>query len=226
MLCSTVRKAYFLLALTACPVLSFMSIRPILRPLVLPLTSKARTRCLTPTNIRSSPGNRAAMATGNEDSFSSLGIQNTNIETAPGVTLTDKQKVIVGSMLDVSRPFLSRSRHGPPNFTGRVLSSQSQPFNATMAPHEAGYSHATFPTPSSLRATPASSTSACGRATRPSRTPSRKRRASTASPRSGTGCRPSSGPSRCSRTASRARATRSSSSCATSTRCAASARTR
>ncbi len=31
-----------------------------------------------------------------------LGIENTNIKTAPGVELSSEQKVIVGSVLDVS----------------------------------------------------------------------------------------------------------------------------
>jgi hypothetical protein len=35
-------------------------------------------------------------------STSELGIENTNIKTATGVELNDQQKVIVGSVLDVS----------------------------------------------------------------------------------------------------------------------------
>ena len=36
--------------------------------------------------------------------FAALGIENTNIQTAPGVTLDDKQKLLVGSVLDVNAP--------------------------------------------------------------------------------------------------------------------------
>ena len=45
-----------------------------------------------------------------KEGFAELGIQNTNIQTAPGVELNRKQKVIVGSVLDVwfsFFPFLS-----------------------------------------------------------------------------------------------------------------------
>jgi hypothetical protein len=38
----------------------------------------------------------------NTPSAASLGLENTNINTASGVQLDDKQKVIVGSVLDVS----------------------------------------------------------------------------------------------------------------------------
>jgi len=43
----------------------------------------------------------ARMASGHTISFSSLGIKNSNIKEAPGVKMTDKQKVIVGSVLDL-----------------------------------------------------------------------------------------------------------------------------
>lgn len=39
---------------------------------------------------------------GNSESFSSLGIRNNNINEAEGVKLSEKQKVIVGSVLDVN----------------------------------------------------------------------------------------------------------------------------
>lgn len=40
-------------------------------------------------------------------SFSSLDIKNTNIQTAPGVDLSEQQKVTIGSVLDVSLAFSS-----------------------------------------------------------------------------------------------------------------------
>jgi hypothetical protein len=46
-------------------------------------------------------------------SLAALGIENTNINTAPGVQLDDKQKVLVGSVLDVSLPFVT-----PPKWSG------------------------------------------------------------------------------------------------------------
>lgn len=42
-----------------------------------------------------------AAADSNAPSFSSLGIKHTDIKTAAGVNLSDQQKVIVGSVLDV-----------------------------------------------------------------------------------------------------------------------------
>ena len=45
-------------------------------------------------------------------SSAALGIENTNINTAPGVQLDDKQKVIVGSILDVSLPTQPRGHWG------------------------------------------------------------------------------------------------------------------
>lgn len=47
-----------------------------------------------------------ASADANAPSFSSIGIKRTNIETAPGVNLSEQQKVLVGSVLDVrATPF-------------------------------------------------------------------------------------------------------------------------
>lgn len=42
-----------------------------------------------------------AAADASAPSFSSIGIKRTNIETAPGVNLSEQQKVLVGSVLDV-----------------------------------------------------------------------------------------------------------------------------
>lgn len=42
-----------------------------------------------------------AKADASAPSFSSIGIKRTNIETAPGVNLSEQQKVLVGSVLDV-----------------------------------------------------------------------------------------------------------------------------
>ncbi|KAJ0123885.1 hypothetical protein J7T55_012356 [Diaporthe amygdali] len=42
-----------------------------------------------------------ATADANAPSFSSIGIKRTNIESAPGVNLSEQQKVIVGSVLDL-----------------------------------------------------------------------------------------------------------------------------
>lgn len=51
-----------------------------------------------------------AAADASAPSFSSIGIKNTNIETAPGVNLSEQQKVLVGSVLDVCA--LSLPYHG------------------------------------------------------------------------------------------------------------------
>lgn len=45
-----------------------------------------------------------AAADADAPSLSSLGIQHTDIKTAAGVTLSDQQKVVVGSVLDVRAP--------------------------------------------------------------------------------------------------------------------------
>ena len=46
----------------------------------------------------------------NEGLTTDLGIENTNINTAPGVTLTGGQKILVGSILDLfaGRPSLKK----------------------------------------------------------------------------------------------------------------------
>lgn len=48
----------------------------------------------------SGSANASAGSAGTEG-FSELGIENTNVHTAPGVELNQKQKVVVGSVLDV-----------------------------------------------------------------------------------------------------------------------------
>lgn len=50
-----------------------------------------------------------AAADSKAPSFASLGIKNTDIKTATGVTLSDQQKVIVGSVLDVRNQYLFRA---------------------------------------------------------------------------------------------------------------------
>lgn len=42
-------------------------------------------------------------ALGSNPTFASIGVKNTKINTAPGVELTDQQRVLVGSVLDVRR---------------------------------------------------------------------------------------------------------------------------
>jgi hypothetical protein len=42
-----------------------------------------------------------ASADASAPSFSSIGIKRTDIQTAPGVNLSEQQKVLVGSVLDV-----------------------------------------------------------------------------------------------------------------------------
>ena len=49
-------------------------------------------------------GTKPESTSGSTPSFESLRIKNSNINTAPGVQLSDRQKVVVGSVLDVCFP--------------------------------------------------------------------------------------------------------------------------
>jgi hypothetical protein len=46
----------------------------------------------------------ASSAGSNELTFESIGVKNTTINAAPSVELTNRQKVLVGSVLDVRTP--------------------------------------------------------------------------------------------------------------------------
>ena len=72
-----------------------------------------RSDCIT-TPVHQSVAAAAAaarkMSSSTSPSFESLGIRNTNINAAPGVNLSSEQKVIVGSVLDVSATTIN-NRH-------------------------------------------------------------------------------------------------------------------
>lgn len=66
------------------------------KPTNVPLSSR-----IMSTSIPSETAQAQASADASAPSFSSIGIKRTNIETAPGVSLSEQQKVLVGSVLDV-----------------------------------------------------------------------------------------------------------------------------
>lgn len=136
------------------------------------------------TGVPSGTAQAQASADASAPSFSSIGIKRTNIETAPGVNLSEQQKVLVGSVLDVSfRPI------------GVLLPSACPLSNITN---------------SFSRATRLSSTSACGTRTRRSRTTSPSQLATPSTRRSSTASRLCSSRSSCSHTWSSLQATPSS----------------
>lgn len=122
-----------------------------------------------------------ATADANAPSFSSIGIKRTNIESAPGVNLSEQQKVIVGSVLDVRHIILA----------GYILLK-----DVLLTPCN-----------SFSRATQRSSTSACGTRTPPSQTTSPSQPATPSTRHNSTASRHCSSPSNCSRTTSSRRAT-------------------
>ena len=68
-----------------------------------------RSDCITTPAHQSAAAVRK-MSNSTSPSFESLGIRNTNINAAPGVNLSSEQKVIVGSVLDVSATTIN-NRH-------------------------------------------------------------------------------------------------------------------
>ncbi|CAD6443319.1 3afa8c08-3605-4411-a53b-9eb1655aa8d8 [Sclerotinia trifoliorum] len=87
-------------------------------PLSIQILSQSQTRTLnTNSTIKmSTPAENKSYSTtttsslGNADAFKELGIQNTKINAAEGVNLSEKQKVVVGSILDLfaGRPSLPK----------------------------------------------------------------------------------------------------------------------
>lgn len=136
------------------------------------------------TGVPSGTAQAQASADASAPSFSSIGVKRTNIETAPGVNLSEQQKVLVGSVLDVSFVLICG-----------ILPSAWLLTDITN---------------SSSRATRPSSTSACGTRTRPSRTTLPSQSATPSTQRSSTASRPCSSQSSCSRTPSSPPATLSS----------------
>lgn len=122
-----------------------------------------------------------ASADASAPSFSSIGIKRTNIETAPGVNLSEQQKVLVGSVLDV------RHHH-------------------TFAPIRILLNHPANIINSCSRATRPSSTSAYGTRMQHSQTTSPSQPATPSSRLSSTASQPCSSRSSCSHTASSPRA--------------------
>lgn len=137
------------------------------------------------TNDPSETAKVQASADASAPTFSSIGIKRTNIETAPGVNLSEQQKVLVGSVLDVRYP--------------------SPWSNLPSCEHHANMNN------SSSRATRPSNTLACGIRTPHSRTTSPSQSVTPSSPHSSTASRLSSSRSSYSHTASSPQATPSSS---------------
>lgn len=133
------------------------------------------------TNDPSETAKVQASADATAPSFSSIGIKRTNIETAPGVNLSEQQKVLVGSVLDVRYHLIG----------------VGLPYHTHIAHITTSFSRATRP----------SSTSACGTRMRHSQTTSPSQPAIPSSQRSSTACRHCSSRSSCSRTASSPQAT-------------------
>ncbi|KAG8161026.1 hypothetical protein KVR01_009290 [Diaporthe batatas] len=66
-----------------------------------PFSSRTMSSTGTPSGTAQAQAQASADTTATAPSFSSIGIKRTTIETAPGVTLSEHQKVLVGSVLDL-----------------------------------------------------------------------------------------------------------------------------
>lgn len=76
------------------------SLRVVKRPAVACSSARPPSRHLTFTAAMASDA-KPVQATG--ATFDSIGVKNTNINVASGESLSDEQKVVVGSVLDVSQ---------------------------------------------------------------------------------------------------------------------------